>query len=218
MSYRQVDTLQPYIPAGNKYHFYRIASTRPDYAEMRYDFFYYNFCYKRNSSTTQTTSQSIAFGQVSAEYDVRVPRDNPEVYMEVVPRNPQNRNDILREYVTLTDNKSFVFVTLCWTGVDQRAWLVFSSKPTLDPVSEHLILEHAVSLGFKKENALFIRYHSCKAANPLLTNTSVEHEKRSNIVKKVERNDKPLIGSYLTSVRAYGDLDHVKGNILGRRG
>lgn len=138
-----------------------MASLHPRFGELRPDEFYYDFCYKRNLSSTQSVAHSIVFGEARATHDVVVPSESDK-YLEITPRLPTFLGkETLKQWVTLTDDKSFVFISMCWSGADERAWLVFSSKPRLDPTTENLIIEHAVSQGFKRENAVFIRYDGC---------------------------------------------------------
>ncbi len=65
-----------------------------------------------------------------------------------------------RHYLTLRDNKSFVFFTTCW-GDGKASWSVISTKPSLDEEITTEIFEHAKSLGFQEEFFLQQNYESC---------------------------------------------------------
>lgn len=161
--FKQLDSLK-YTVAGSKYHLYRLAFGHPDYQTLRDDDFYYNFCPRRNISTTKKMGELTIFERKLAAFDVRIPQkddDKSGIYLESLSKNPLQRWDINRQHVTLTDNMTFAFLTICWTGADQRAWEVISADDKLDLQAKKRVMEHAESLGFRKENFVFLRPDSC---------------------------------------------------------
>ncbi len=64
-------------------------------------------------------------------------------------------------------------------GADQTSFDVFSLTPELSPTAKRMIEEHAVSLGFKREEIVFLNYNSCKG--DILSKTSVPPVPSSNI-------------------------------------
>ncbi|XP_021946449.1 uncharacterized protein LOC110844535 isoform X2 [Folsomia candida] len=65
-----------------------------------------------------------------------------------------------RHYLTLRDNKSFVFFTTCWTD-GKASWSVISTVEDLGEETKSQIFEHAKSLGFKEDLFLEQGYASC---------------------------------------------------------
>lgn len=172
-----MDTLN-YIPAGSRYHMYRMASNHPRYAKMTESDLINGMCYRRNTSTTTGRGDAIGFGRLLASFDVVTIPEEPWVYLEAIPRAPLPRWDTLKQSVTLTDGKSFAFILNCWTGSNQRAWDVHSISPQLNPGTRRLIEDHAASLGFRRENMIFLRYDSCRKHNPL--HSWADHDDHQN--------------------------------------
>jgi len=156
-----VDSLR-YIPAGSKYHMYRSASSIPDYLYLSEKGFTENACYSRNTTTTQFDSVGSVFGFGRVLRSVRVVT-RPGIYFEGINRHPLTNTVGFTNIVTLTDNKSFAFLVVCWTGaaLNEQTWAVVSNTPSLDAKTRKLIEEHAVSLGFKREHFVYLTYRRC---------------------------------------------------------
>ncbi|CAL8149394.1 unnamed protein product, partial [Orchesella dallaii] len=64
-------------------------------------------------------------------------------------------------YVTLTDNKTFLFTAVCMKN-GGMTWGVGSPTPTLTEETKKVVLDHAMSLGFNREDFIELKYDTCK--------------------------------------------------------
>lgn len=154
---QQVDSLN-YIPAANRYHFYRHASGHPRFREMREFELYYNLCLTQN--TTYSVGDGTAFGfggRALGSYTVRPRREQSSIIDKV----RDGSLDRIEQFITLTDRRTFAFLANCWTGADQRSFDVYSLTPDLSPKTKRMIEDHAVSLGFNREEIVFLSYSNC---------------------------------------------------------
>lgn len=164
---KQVDSLS-YIPVANRYHYYHHASNHPRFHDMREFELYYNLCLTQNTSFANGDGTAFGFGgRPLGSYITRPRLDQPGV-IDTTPINDGDspydlhRRERVEQYITLTDHRTFAFLANCWTGADQRSFDVFSLTPELSPTTKRMIEEHAVSLGFKREEIVFLNYNSCK--------------------------------------------------------
>lgn len=147
---------------------YLQAYPHPRYDKLREDEYYYDFCLRRNTSVEGGLGVFTGFGgRTLGIFDVRRRPDRPEIAYEAFPRNLDTQ-DFARIYITLTDNKTFAFVEECWIGSNQRSWNVISNTPNLSERAVKMIENHAIELGFKKENFVFIRYDGCRREDPVI--------------------------------------------------
>lgn len=160
------NTVLPYISGGSRYNLYRIASGHPQLANMREFEFNYESCLQTYVNTTTGIGLVYGFGVgIIGNFDVRY-TDQKGVF-DFVPLPTPGIEDISRQYVTLTDNKNFVFFSNCWMGSNQRGWTLMSLTPTLDTKTQRLIEDHAKSLGFDRNQFTFLRFNSCSAGSPV---------------------------------------------------
>lgn len=133
---------------------------------MREFEFNYESCLQTYVNATTGVGLVYGFGAgIIGNFDVRY--TDKKGVLDFVPLPVPGLDDISKQYVTLTDNKSFVFFANCWAGSNQRGWSVMSLTPTLDSKTQQLIEDHAKSLGFDRHQFVFLRYDSCSAGSPV---------------------------------------------------
>lgn len=158
------------MPAGSKYHFYRLASVHHLYPELTEKDFEKEFCVTREGSSFEGRGRSTVYGlgRILADFDVEI-REGPAGtrYFDFAMRPPLDM-EVIRGMVTLSDGESFIFMTGCWTGSDQKFWDVISLVPRLSYRARRQIVEHAIQLGFRREDFVFLDYDTCWQENPFL--------------------------------------------------
>ncbi|CAL8111380.1 unnamed protein product [Orchesella dallaii] len=104
------------------------------------------------------TLLSKGFNGLGREYKSKPLSDNPDAYQfEPVDGTTMYGGTA---YTTFTDNKTYFFSAVCLSD-GEMVWGVGSPTPTLPEETKKMILEHAVSLGFKKEFFSELRYDKC---------------------------------------------------------
>lgn len=152
----------PYSPAGSRYLLYRYGSGHPNYADLREDQFYYEWCFLRNISTPTGAGSTTSWGRPWGDFGVRTVHGRPDIYLDSFSRTSTNPEAYTRLYVTLTDNKTFALVVACWNAENISSWHVISSTPRLSEKTLNLIESHAESYGFPRENFVRVRYDTCR--------------------------------------------------------
>lgn len=148
----------PYIPAGSKYHLYKIGSSHPSFPKFREFEFYNGICLQNYFNLTAGFDTAYGWGRDIGTYIVE-----PVVPGKVIDFTyTLNPTDVSRHVVTLTDNKSFVVFANCNMGTNQRSWDIISTTPKLGPEAENLIQRHMKRLGFQEDKFVFLRYEGCK--------------------------------------------------------
>lgn len=158
-----------YIVAGSKFNLFALSADYPQFRVMRDFEFYYEACLQNYLNLTSGIGLIYGFGDgIIRNFDVR-PRNNllETGIIDFISLPTPGLQNVIRHTITLTDNKSFIFFDNCLTGTDQRAWLVLSNKPVLDKDTQGLIEQHATSLGFNRDNFIFLRRDSCKVKSPV---------------------------------------------------
>lgn len=150
--------------AGSKYDAYRTASTHPSYAALSEEEFRHRFCRSLVRTLKNNRGECLTYGlgTLLGEFDLRV-TSSPSRYAiwEFTPRPPLDSSDILWQRVTATDGKTWAFYTGCYSGSDQKQWVVASNTQHLSLDARRDIIDHAISLGFKRENFVFLDYDKC---------------------------------------------------------
>ncbi|CAL8117167.1 unnamed protein product [Orchesella dallaii] len=103
---------------------------------------------------------SKGFNGLQREYISKAVEDNPDAFtMEPV----DGEKDVYSgtAYTTLTDNKTFFVQAGCLPS-GQMAWGVGTTTPTLPEETKKKIIEHVISLGFKKDDITELKYDTCK--------------------------------------------------------
>lgn len=153
-----------FMPGGSRYHLYRQASNHPRFHEMRDFEFYYHACFKHNTSYTTGEGTVFGFGGRSlGSHRVRSRREQQTVIDTSPIDGPYDSvgRDRLQQHITMTDHRSFVFLANCFVTEDQRSWTVYSLTPQLSQVAKKQIEEHALSLGFERNQFVFLSYKNC---------------------------------------------------------
>ncbi|ODM91528.1 hypothetical protein Ocin01_15156 [Orchesella cincta] len=149
-----------YYPIMNNIDLYRAATDllqkQPN--EIKTGSVYYDSCLTWHMFKDGTLL-SKGFNGLTREYKSRPMEGNPDGYVFW----PSDGTDVYSgsAYTTMTDNKTFFFSALCLKN-GGMAWGVGSATPTLSEETKKKILEHAESLGFKKEHFTELRYDNCK--------------------------------------------------------
>ncbi|CAL8116509.1 unnamed protein product [Orchesella dallaii] len=120
---------------------------------------YYDACIKWYINNNDT-SLSTGFNGLRKEYKTETLMDNPDAFTFVgVGGDKDFYSGTL--YTTLTDNKSFYFTAICMQN-GEMVWAVGSTTPTLTEETKKKVFDHAVSLGFHKEDFTELKYDTCQ--------------------------------------------------------
>jgi hypothetical protein len=76
-------------------------------------------------------------------------------------------------YITLTDNKSFLFYYHCYDD-NEATWGVTSTTKTLDEATVKKIHDEAISLGFSEKYFTQIHYDACTENSGASIDTSAQ--------------------------------------------
>lgn len=130
---------------------------------MREFEFYYYSCFEltdlniKGGSATINTFGGEAYAKLSG-MRFKAPGD---FELDIAPLpTPGLKVQVIRHFITLTDNEKFVFYCNCFDEKD-RGFSVLSTKPELDKDTMNKIDQHAISLGFRKENIIWLRRENC---------------------------------------------------------
>ncbi|CAL8149406.1 unnamed protein product [Orchesella dallaii] len=150
-----------YYPVMSTVHLYRAAVDvlQKDPKDVRLSTVYYDACLKWYLHDNGT-SFAKGFNGLTREFARTTLEDNPDGFTYV---GVGGDRDFFAGtlYTTLTDNKTFFFAATCMKN-GGMAWGVGSTTPTLTEETKKIVLDHAVSLGFNKEDFTELKYDTCK--------------------------------------------------------
>ncbi|CAL8149397.1 unnamed protein product [Orchesella dallaii] len=157
-----VTSLDPiYYPVMSTSSLYRVSVDllQKDARDVSYASLYYDACLKWYMHGNGT-SFSKGFNGLTREYARKPVRGNPDAFTFVAVGGDQ---DVYAGnlYTTLTDNKTFIFTAVCMKN-GGMAWGVGSTTPTLTEKTKKIVRDHALSLGFNREDFTEINYDKCK--------------------------------------------------------
>ncbi|ODM91524.1 hypothetical protein Ocin01_15155 [Orchesella cincta] len=152
-----LDTI--YYPLMNTVDLYRAATDllQMDPKEINTGSIYYDGCLTWQMFSNGTL-MSKGYNGLTRAYKTKTEGDNLDIYTFEAEEGDAAYSGTV--YTTLTDNKSYFFSAVCLND-GEMAWGVGSLTPTLPEETKKTILEHAESLGFKKEFFTELRYDKC---------------------------------------------------------
>ncbi|CAL8116503.1 unnamed protein product [Orchesella dallaii] len=157
-----VHSINPmYFPVGSTNSLYRVALNvlQKEARDVGFATVYYDACLKWYMYDNGTVV-STGFNGLRKEYKTKTLEDNPDAFTFVGEGGDKDFYSGTL-YTTLTDNKSFFFATICLKN-GEMAWGVASTTPTLTEETKKKVFDHAVSLGFNKEDFTELKYDTCK--------------------------------------------------------
>ncbi|CAL8116401.1 unnamed protein product [Orchesella dallaii] len=157
-----VNSINPlYFPAMSTDNLYRASLNvlQKEARDVSFATVYYDACLKWYIFDNGTTV-ATGFNGLRTEYKTKPLKDNPDAFTFVgVGVDKDFYSGTL--YTTLTDNKSFFFGAICMKN-GEMAWGVGSTTPTLTEETKKIVFDHAVSLGFNKEDFTELKYDTCR--------------------------------------------------------
>lgn len=166
-----------YVVAGDRYNYYKLASTHQSYQDLSEADLVNNLCPTREVKYVNGRGQATTsgFGQVLSDFTFvsgDVPGGNK--YWQHNPTKTSPLQEKFRQTITHSDHSTFVFLVGCWEGGNQRTWEVIANTPTLTEEQQKDIIIHARGMGFAQKNYIFLRYDSCQKKNPFLSSKSAD--------------------------------------------
>ncbi|CAL8116515.1 unnamed protein product [Orchesella dallaii] len=150
-----------YFPVMSTNSLYRVSLNvlQKEAKDVGFATVYYDACLKWDMYDNGTIF-STGFNGLRKEYKTKTLMDNPDAFTFV---GEGGYKDFYSGtlYTTLTDNKSFFFATVCMNN-REMSWGVASTTPTLTEETKKKIFDHAVSLGFNKEDFTELKYGTCE--------------------------------------------------------
>lgn len=149
-----------FFVAGSKLNLFKIFQGRADFQKLRDDQFYYDSCIWVSQIVNGTTTVR-AFNEIAGRAtNIRFARHG--LLTLNYTTEPIQTILGLEHTITLTDNKTYVFFSTCWTGTNERGWFTYSTKDLWNNEQwRKMIGEHAVSLGFNRRNFAFMKRTNC---------------------------------------------------------
>lgn len=155
-----------YFIAGSKYDLYQAASGHPNFDLIRESEFYYFACFELVKVKMGAESTVINSFGGKAQIKLTNPEINDigdfEIDIKPLPRSGVKKQRI-HHYITLTDSDKYVVNYNCFNG-KIRGFTVLSTEALLDVGKMKRIDEHVITLGFRREDIIWLRRDACGKA------------------------------------------------------
>ncbi|CAL8118006.1 unnamed protein product [Orchesella dallaii] len=154
-----------YVPAGSKRHLYLMTRRMFNYNQTALQSIpdhrlYYEACFTYQSNETSVGSvRGFEPGLVSY-VNTSMPGEGIIDFMSI--RQDGGAEESTRNHISLTDNRSFVFLTSCELQENIKSWALLTPEPELSDETVSIIEKHAVEQGFDPEQFAILRYDSCQ--------------------------------------------------------
>ncbi|CAL8103870.1 unnamed protein product [Orchesella dallaii] len=159
---KRVTSIDPiYYPVMSTLGLYRVSVDilQKDARDVSFAAVYYDACIKLYINTNGIAFAK-GFNGLTRRYATTPLSGNPDGFSFIgVDRFKDVYGGTL--YTTLTDNKTFFFTAVCMVN-GEMSWGVESTSPTLPEETKKKIFDHAVSLGFNREDFTELKYDTCK--------------------------------------------------------